>query len=152
MRTNTEDLEWVKYEANGTGHVHLKDWGKDHWSTFAYAVACVTGEDGKLENSRMRTNSRIHRELVFVTPFGTLVDGASYPTILKLGKLERHDDWSCLEDAVAAGLLNVFYARTNDKMFGCCEAKVEMTTAGWEIARKLAEHKASGKNFSDFEI
>lgn len=145
------NTKWIEYEPNlASSFTPVHDWGKDHWSTFAYAAACVTGREGLLENARMRTNARLHRELAHTTPFGTLVSG-EYPTILKLGVLEKHDDWSCLEDATAYGLIKVFYKRVNDKPFGCCVAKVELTDKGWEVARKLSEHKAIGRSFAEFE-
>lgn len=150
MKNNNS--EWVKYEASGNGYIFPKDWGIDHWSTFAYAASCVTGRKGLIENARMRTNSRIHREMVHMAPFNTMNEGGGYPTRLKLGIVDNHDDWSCLEDAVAAGLLNIFYTKISDKLFGCCEARIELTDAGWEVVKTITEHKNAGGNFKEFNL
>lgn len=152
MTSTTKNSEWIKYEPEGSGYVFPKDWGKDHWSIFAYAVSCIVGKEGVLDNSKMRTNTRIHREMVYISPFGTTSDGSVYPTILKFGKIEKHDDWSCLEDMVAAGLLNIFFTKISHEAFGCCKAKAELTDKGWGVARKLIEHKNAGGNFANFEL
>lgn len=145
-------MTWEKYEpGNKENYVHFSRWGKDHWSTLAY-VECVAVDDGGvIDNRRMRTNPRLHRTLVGVT-FGEMQDGSRYPTILKDGEMNKHDDWSCLEDMAAFGLLDM-YCRTvkHGEVFGCDEAKIELTELGQLVAAELREHKARGGVFGNFE-
>lgn len=141
---------WTEYIPEGDSYIPVGIWGKDHWSTFAYAASCVAGNGGKIDNRRMRTNPRIHRDLAGITN-GTIMDGGKFPTLIKERSLPDHDDWSCIEDAVAAGLLRVFFRKKNQGIFGGSEAKVELTELGWEIEKRLVSHKNSGKRFSDFQ-
>lgn len=145
-------VTWEKYEpGNRESYVHFSRWGKDHWSTLAYVECRAVDDGGVLDNRRMRTNPRLHRTLVGVT-FGQMQDGSAYPTRLKDGEIEPHDDWSCLEDMAAYGLLNMYVRTTNDReVFGCDQAKVELTEVGQIVAAELREHKASGGNFAGFE-
>jgi hypothetical protein len=61
--------------------------------------------------------------------------GGKYPTRLKdgLGTLAHHDDWSCLDDAEAAGLL------TN--VGTGIDRRYELTALGKRAALALAEHR-----------
>lgn len=86
--------------------MHL--WGRDHWTTFAYAASVATSGKREIDKDKMRTDRGRHphgtgrRSAAFATS-----DGADYPTRLRGGQeLRDHDDWDCLEDAVAAGLLS----------------------------------------------
>jgi hypothetical protein len=143
---------WEKYEpGERENYVHFSRWGKDHWSTLAYVECKCVDDNGVLDNRKMRTNPRLHRTLVGVT-FGQIQDGSAHPTIARNGEIEQHDDWSCLEDMAAFGLLDM-YVRTvkNREVFGCDEAKVELTELGQIVAAELREHKGRGGNFADFE-
>lgn len=144
--------EYTEYLAKGDNYVPVADWGQDHWSTFAYLETRAVDGKGIIENSKMRCNARLHREFMHEGPFGLIHDGAKYPTLLAGGvKLESHDDWSCLEDMVAARLVKVFYRRKfYCKAFGHSEAKVEFTNAGLVMAAALRRHKGRGGNFRDF--
>lgn len=84
--------------------MHL--WGKDHWSTLAYVAHVATGAR-EIDKDKMRTNEDRHphgvgfRQRAFASG-----PSKEYPTRLRGGtELLDHDDWDCLEDAVAAGLL-----------------------------------------------
>ena len=126
-------------------HIKMKEWGKDHWSTFAYAetLAVDGGKKGLIipNRSRMRTNEKIHPHLVGVS-FGN-VGGSEYPTRLKEREIKDHDDWDCLDDAVKEGLLT-------DEGTGLNRA-FRLTKSGKEIANQLRNHKAEGKSFSEFK-
>lgn len=81
-------------------------WGKDHWSTFAYAGHCATGER-HIDKDKMRTDTDKHphglgqRQALFHD-----ARSKKYPTRLRGGiEVNDHDDWDCLADAEAAGLL-----------------------------------------------
>lgn len=83
--------------------MHL--WGRDHWSTLAYAGHVATGAR-EIDKDKMRTDEERHPHGTgrHKRMFGS--KGKEYPTRLRGGtELQDHDDWDCLEDAVAAGLL-----------------------------------------------
>ena len=137
-------------KAQETDFVPMNKWGKDHWSTFAYIETRIVDHKGKLDNKHMRCNPRIHRQLANVTPFGSLVNGGEYPTRLKDGEIENHDDWSCVEDIEAAGLLTHKIKEVNKNIFGNSAATVKFTDLGYSIAAMLRKHKGEGKNFAEF--
>lgn len=142
-----------EYTAEGDDSVPMERWGKDHWSTFAYLETRVVDGKGKIDNARMRCNARLHRHFAVVSPFGALQDGSKYPTRAKDGDIENHDDWSCLEDMVAAGLVRAFFQRTKyGEVFGDCRARVELTELGQKIAAQLRVYKAAGGNYHGFEV
>ena len=142
---------WVKYEANGSGdYVPVEKWGKDHWSTFAYLETRTVDHRGIIDNRHMRCTMRLHRTFA-VKNLGVWQDAARYPTILKGGeKLENHDDWSCLEDMVEAGLIEAWNT-ISPNHFGGAEAKVKLTEMGLVCASLLREHKANGGSFAMFD-
>ena len=121
-------------------------WGKDHWSTFAYLETCLVDHGGKIELPRMRCNPILHRQ------FEHFFDGSKYPTRLK-GKKEQadHDDWSCVEDMQAAGLLKMTSRKVRQGFSGTHDASVQFTDIGYAIAGQLRKHKGQGGNFSEFE-
>lgn len=143
---------WEKYEPGDiSAYVPMEKWGKDHWSTFAYLESCEVNAQGKIDNRRMRCNPRLHRELANLNRWGGLVDGKEYPTRLKDSELPNHDDWSCVEDMAAAGLVEVWFSETPlDSVFGFMEAKVKLTEFGISIAWQLLVHKNKGGNFKSF--
>jgi len=97
--------------------VPIEKWGKDHWSTFIYAERRAADCRGVLCIRNMRCDPLAHP--------GYTHEGAcgDYPTrLVDDSVIERHDDWSCLEDAEHLGLL---------KMDG---VKVELTNTGWVVA------------------
>jgi|GEM_PF-1204736 len=149
---HSEMTEYTEYLAEGGDYVPVADWGQDHWSTFAYLETRAVDGKGIIDNLKMRCNARLHREFMQKGPFGMIHDGAKYPTLLAGGvKLEPHDDWSCLEDMVAAGLVKAFYRRKSyTEAFGHSEAKMEFTNTGLAVAAALRKHKARGGNFRDF--
>ncbi len=147
-----DSAQWFAYEAEGDDYVPVEQFGKDHWSTFAYLETRAVDHSGVVENARMRVHARLHRE--FVHPmFASINDGSAYPTRLKDGELPSHDDYSCLEDMVAAGLLTAEWrVKYHGRTFGNSECRVRLTARGQGIAAKLRAHKMSGGSFSDFRL
>jgi hypothetical protein len=119
--------------------VPIENWGKDHWSTFAYAETLAVEHEGIIihEPMRMRTNHKTH-------PFlWNPMDGSIYPTILRNGNILRgHDDWDCIDDAVKNGLL-IDVGSSLNRAF-------RLTKRGREIANLLREHESNGGKFKDF--
>lgn len=146
-------------KAKQTKYVPIDQFGKDHWSTFAYVeTLCVdsqTGDGwGHINADRMRTNSKRH-------PFGgerralsaeARTWGPEHGTRLRgfwkadrkedpSRQLQSHDDWDCLEDLEAAGLI---FVRSLANGF------VRMTELGNTVAAALRKHKTEGGSFADF--
>ena len=142
---------WVQYDPEDGEYIPMDKWGEDHWSTLAYIETRIVDYDGILDNRHMRTNPRLHRELVGIT-FGEIQDGSAYPTRLKGSKTQiNHDDWSCLEDMVARGLVDAwFYRPDDDSVFGNATSLCFLTEKGQAIAGQLRIHKGYGRNFSEF--
>lgn len=133
-------------------YVLIDNWGKDHWSTLAYLETRVVDYKGQIDHRHMRCHPRLHRELATIQPVtGELQDSSAFPTRLRDGSvIDRHDDWSCVEDMKEAGLLTWTQRRVNGKMFDCVRISVRLTKRGYEVAAALRLHKASGKNFITF--
>jgi hypothetical protein len=147
-------IQWEPYTAGNDDHIPIEQWGKDHWSTFAYIETRTVDGKGLVDNQRMRCNPRLHRELANISPFSRVVDGSGSPTRLKNGEEQYcHDDWSCVEDMVKAGLVTAeFRIKYFDRVFGGNIVRVKLTEKGLEVAAALRAHKANGGNFSNFEI
>ena len=121
-------------------HIPISKWSKDHWSTLAYIETLAVDNKGIAVPNimRMRTNHESH-------PFMCIGhDGSKYPTRLKDGIAEGHDDWNCLEDAVREGLLKDIGTGIN-KMYS-------ITEYGLSILSVLREHKIKGGTFSNFVV
>ena len=139
-----------RYEFEGEA-IPIERFGQDHWSTLAYFETVATDKKGIIDNRRMRCNPRLHRSLANMSGFG-IIDGSKYPTRLKEGQIENHDDWSCLEDMVAAGLVEAFTRiKYPEEVFGNMEAKIKLTPLGFKIAHELREFKAKGGIYANFE-
>lgn len=126
-------------------HIPMSKWGKDHWSTLAYLETLAVDGSGlaKPVNARMRTNEKRHPHLIGNTGFSSsALDGSGYPTRLKDGEVEGHDDWDCVDDATEEGI-------TEDVGTGLNRA-YKFTKFGKEVLAKLRQFKMDGGNFRDF--
>lgn len=125
--------------------VKLKDFGKDHWSTFAYLASCVVGAGGRPDLKRMRCEPKIHPGLVPPGMLGHLMNFPPALTRLKGREMPAHiphDDWSCAEDIEAAGLL---------VSLGTGIAPVyDLTAKGWKMLQNLLAWKRGGGTFGNF--
>lgn len=129
--------------------VPMSRWGMDHWSTFAFLETVAVDLEGRLDEKqqvRMRTDRDRHP--AYASGFqggpprnsdGTL---KKYPTRLREGELPNHDDWDCMDDMVAAGLLENVGTPVNPI--------VRFTDSGHALAAELRRHKAAGENFANF--
>lgn len=103
-------------------------------------VRCVDNK-GRLDRRHMRCNQDRHPGLLHDH---TLPGDKKYPTILKLGvKVKAHDDWDCLDDLEAAGLLKIHGTGI--------QPWVALTPKGWLVASKLRRFRAGGGRCADFE-
>lgn len=113
-------------------------WGKDHWSTFAYIETRTVDYKGVPDKRHMRCDPALHPAHAHE---GSRM-GAPSPTRLNDGELPDHDDWSCLDDAEAAGMLT----SSGTGMFPV----YALTEEGRRVADALREHKRQGGNFGNF--
>ena len=142
----------VHGEVEGRGEVSnehpiipMDKWGKDHWSTLAYVETRCVDHDGRLGIRQMRCHPRLHRRLAHE---GSMFGGMPAPTRLREGTtVEPHDDWSCVEDMIAEGLLT-----TEDEDAALCgeSPRFVLTRKGSEVAGALRSHKAGGGSFATF--
>ncbi len=149
-------------------HIPISLWGKDHWSTLAYVETVMVEHQGRFQvgwDPRLRQRSdrfsTFWRDLP--QPLRSRSDSSeasgpirgvamteNHGTRLNDGRmLARHDDWDCIEDMVAAGLLI-------DEATGESE-RVEpgrtftLSTFGRNMCSALRAHKASpGGRFATF--
>lgn len=121
-----------------TKSVPLDQFGKDHWSTFAY-IECRAVDDGGAPNIKhMRCDKDRHPQFAHAG----CDNGVKYPTIAKTGKIENHDDWDCLDDCEVLGLIENMGTNLN--------RSYKLTTLGQTIAAQLRKYKADGGNFGTF--
>lgn len=115
MNTTAPALQWIP---SGHSPVPIERFGDDHWSTFLYAETRTVDYKGYLGHDQMRCSLHLHGSLYSIkNPHGAS-DGARYPTRAKVAErqadgtwiaeeLPGHDDYSCLDDCITAGLLEV---------------------------------------------
>ena len=123
--------------------VALPDFGRDHWSTLLY-LETVQVEGIAIDFRRVRCNQVRHPEYRVVHHISPArFNGKEYPTRLAGGEeLHDHDDWDCIEDMVAAGLL--------DDVGFTMTPRYTLTEQGWAYVQALRQHKAAGGSTSDF--
>lgn len=123
-------------------HVPIEKFGKDHWSTFAYAETVCVDHRGVPDRRRMRCDTDRHPGLA---PYPSPEISQKYPTRLKGGELlADHDDWDCIDDCEVAGLL--------EQLGSGIHPFWRLTDKGKEVAGQLRAHKADGKGFATFEL
>lgn len=131
--------------------VPMKDFGKDHWSTFAYLETRIVDYKGVPDREHMRCDAKLHPGLAGRAAYAC--GDKEYPTKLKgyfLGKGQtdasqlkhNHDDWSCADDLESA-LLLVNCGTGVNPVF-------KLTSLGDKVATQLREHKRNGGNFYEF--
>lgn len=132
-------------------------WGKNHWSTLAY-IETVMVETGGFEvgfDARMTQNRRHFRVMSEQNPkpirpgrsismsFAKPMD-PQYSTMLNNGQqVEGHDDWCCVQDFAASGLLTTSEFEPKDVL--------HLSEQGQAVCAALRVHKQKGGNFAEFK-
>jgi len=131
--------------------IEVKDFGKDHWSLFAYIETRCVDYEGKLDLDHLRIkNNAIGSPSSLMRPtwkasYGTHLSGyAAKDGTGKGRQLPNHDDLDCIEDFEDAGYILNMGTGLNP----ACK----MTKLGYEVAAKLRQHKAEGNDFATFKI
>ena len=119
--------------------ISIDQFGKDHWSTFMYVEVRCVDHNGALVREHMRVDPDRHPHLAH--------RGSSRPappTRLR-GDDARvgHDDYDCLDDLAAAGLL---------RSVGTGAApRFVLTDDGWRAAGRLRRWRAEGGALAAFD-
>jgi len=120
----------------------LESFGRDHWTTFLYIeVRCV--DHGGIPNKvHMRCDRRRHPWFVHMDPADGLHEGG-YPTRLRGGaELHDHDDWDCVADLIAEGLL--------ENLGSAINPVYRLTAEGVRVASLLRVYKSTKKTVDGF--
>lgn len=115
--------------------IPMEKWGRDHASTVLYLETCLVDCNGKLDPRKMRINRNIHPGT------GNSISSES-PTQLSVGVVHKHDDWSCLEDAEAAGICVSVGTGINPHY--------NLTDEGWELIGFLRRRRAENRKAFSF--
>lgn len=119
--------------------IPVERWGKDHWSMLAYVETRAVDYGGKVDPRHLRENPLVS------PPRGNPMPSNEHPTRLVDGeKVSPHDDWCCIEDLIAFGLL-VWEGTGANPIF-------RLTARGWAVVSALRQHKAKGGTFATFRI
>lgn len=117
--------------------------GKDHWSTFGYVECRCVDHKGVPDKNHMRTDVDRHPGLIGPQIAMLGEQKQKYPTRLRGGiELSNHDDWDCVDDLEAAGLLETHGTGIQPWW--------KLTKLGRKIAAELRGHKAKGGSFGTF--
>ncbi len=140
--------------ASSFDRISLAEFGRDHWSTLAY-LENIMVEYGECQvdlDPRMRTNRKHYRLLAerkhlarhvgtkwrlaqaMRPEHGSRISGGRVVT--------NHDDWDCVEDLIAAGLLMAKSPHNRPTLY--------LTPLGDRVAAALREHKRRGGTWSAF--
>lgn len=126
--------------------IPIEQWGRDHWSTFAYIeTVCVERVIGIPDRRKIQTNHNRHPHLIHHHSHTPELDGARYGIRLKDGVTlpgPDYDEWDCLDDMEEAGLIVDVGTGINPAY--------RMTEKGCEIAAQLRKHKAMGGQYAEF--
>ena len=106
------------------------EWGRDHWSTLLYIETRAVAYRGGIDRRHLRINGARHPGLAHVR--GDFV----HPTRLRAGRIEpEHDDWDCVEDMVAAEMVEIGGTGLSPIM--------RLTDFGWQVASRLRRDRAN---------
>ncbi|MCA3266954.1 MAG: hypothetical protein ING19_12900 [Azospirillum sp.] len=143
-------------------YVPPEAWGKDHFSTLAYAETVMV-EFGFFEvgnDCRMRQNRRHTRVLAGSKPkraAGPKINVAmdpKYGSILKDGTyIPSHDDWNCIQDLAAGGILKA-KGKKADQGPEIVEPKTKLilTDLGARLVNDIRRHKRENGSFGHYAI
>lgn len=124
------------------------EWGKDHWTLLLYLETRAVDRGGKIDPDHMRT--RLPHHSMCYRAKRHPVDGTRYGTIVRGGAEQAdHDDWDCVRDLEAAGLLWIEWDEPKRdtghtgllelelEQRRWLEGRVRLTTQGWRAVSRL---------------
>jgi hypothetical protein len=110
-----------------------------------YIETRVVDYKGNLDKNHMRIDIDRHPHLIGQFQ-RNIIDDKKYPTQLKNGILDDHDDWDCVEDLIAAEFVEMSTTEITP------ETKFKLTDLGWEIVGQLRRHRAEGNSYQMFKV
>lgn len=118
--------------------IPVEKFGRDHWSTMLYVETRVVDHGGQPDFRHMRCDPRRHPQ------FAHIPWQKDIPTRLAGNKHRpKHDDWDCVEDLIAAGLLE-WNGTGMHPVFA-------LTDEGWRVVSLLRRARAEGGSASTFK-
>ncbi len=126
-------------------HITIDRWDKDHWSTLGYIETRCVDHKGVPDRDHMRTDPDRHPGLIGPSMSRLMVSGTEkHPTRLKGGEtVDDHDDWDCVDDMEAAGLLEWLGTGIHPVF--------KLTKLGIKLCNRLRNHKVAGGSYSNFD-
>lgn len=125
-------------------YVKLHEFGRDHWSTFAYIETLCVDNGGLPQIQRMRCNPKYHPGQAhhggWNNSYSTRLKGHTDHTPVQL---VGHDDWHCVEDLERNNLIKVHGTGLNPVF--------EVTPLGMVMAGSLRTFKAQGGTYATFD-
>ena len=118
-------------------------WGRDHWGLLAFCECRAVDNKGELDRDKLRCNETTHAIMEGATQhMYRMTWKPEWGTVLQDGTLlEKHDDWDCLDDLEAAGLLKI------ESLATCT---ISMTELGVLVAHAARTHRAQHHQYRDF--
>jgi hypothetical protein len=121
-----------------SAHIEMSRWGRDHWSLLLFIETICVDHAGVIGYGDGRGFAAMRNDVTRHPHRG----GDPYrgphkpaPTYLANGEeVANHDDWDCLDDLEAAGLLENVGTGVNPV--------IKLTDAGWTEAHRLRRARA----------
>jgi hypothetical protein len=114
-------------------------WGRDHWSMLMYVETRIVDYDGKLSRAHIRSKTRTGWQPIHGTKLLSYDWTLAPPANLEAGNIRPdHDDYDCLKDMQAVGLLTQQGGR------------VQFTARGWALASRLRQWRGNGLTLKNF--
>lgn len=119
-----------------TDHIPIDQWSIDHWSTLLYIESRIVDHKGYVDHRQLRAHPKIHPQFAHQKDApGTRI----HPNKI----VHPHDDWSCIEDMIAEGLVE-WGGTGTDPQFS-------LTDRGHRAAASLRKHRSRGGQYKDFQ-
>ena len=122
--------------------IPMSQFGRDHWSTFAYLESRCVNHRGRPDRQHMRCDPERHP---LHQNRGTHTGKTPSPTRLGNGnEVHEHDDWDCVDDLATAGLVQIEGSGI-DPIW-------RLTEHGHKVAAALRRHLATERRYATFQI
>ena len=117
--------------------------GRDHWSALLYAESVAVDNRGRPDYRKMRVDLDRHPHRAHI--YADSAERRKYPTRLIDGEIFDHDDWDCIDDLAAAGLMRDG-GFTHNPIW-------RLTPAGEQVAAALRSYRnRGGRRLADFQV
>lgn len=113
----------------------IEKFGKSHWSLLLFMETLVVDSGGRLKYGEPRLSQAVLGSDLWRDNYNTQLNDGTY--------LEFHDDWDCLMDLTAAGLLSEPRNWSGAHVYA-------LTDFGWLVAGQLRRWKAESKGIAAY--